>query len=216
MSPSRAQTPTDAIIPQSRFGVARGNESDEVLMVRVAEGDVDAYETLYERYKNRVLTFVYRYVGDREWAEDLTQEVFLKIYRAPRAFDPRNRFMTWLFTVARNVSIDHLRRKKPIANMSSVTEADEAPPELSSIIEGGPVDSALLNELETKLNEVLLTLSPKLREVFILCAMQGLSYEEVASIVGCPAKTVSSRLARARERFMRRFDPYLSGKRPVT
>ena len=190
------------------------DESDEVLMVRVAEGDIDAYEQLYHRYKNRILTFVHRYVGDREWAEDLTQETFLKLYRNPRAFDPRNRFVTWLFTVARNLSIDFLRRKKPVTALTGGDGEDETfALELADKESDGPADTALIHELEENIQDTLMDLSDKLREVFILCAIQGLSYEEVAVIVGCPAKTVSSRLSRARKRFLRSFKPYLAGKK---
>lgn len=184
--------------------------SDEVLMVRVSEGDLAAYEALYNRYKTRILTFVHRLVGDREWAEDLTQEVFLKVYRSPRSFDPRNRFMTWLFAVARNLAIDFLRRKRPSASLASGDRDDEPAIEVEADGAEGPVDSTLMNELEERMQVVLMTLSDKLREVFVLCAMQGLSYEEVAQIVKCPAKTVSSRLSRARERFAESFEQYFS------
>lgn len=190
------------------------DESDEVLMVRTAGGDTRAYETLYHRYKNRILTFIFRYVGDRDWAEDLTQETFLKLYRAPKAFDPRNRFLTWLFAVARNLTIDFLRRKRPTAALVAKDDDQEYTIEPEDRAHERPVAMTLLSEMDGRLQEVLQELSPKLREVFILCAIQGLSYEEVAGIVGCPAKTVSSRLSRARERFMKSFEPYLNGKRP--
>ncbi|MEZ6197363.1 MAG: sigma-70 family RNA polymerase sigma factor [Planctomycetota bacterium] len=190
-----------------------GRESDEVLMVRVAEGDTAAYEALYHRYKNRLLTFVARYVGDRDAAEDLVQEVFLKLYRAPAAFDPRNRFMTWVFTVARNLAIDHLRRKKPATTLAQTTDEGEVRIEPEDRDTPAPADAVLFEEMEGRLSHVLMSLSDKLREVFVLCAMQGLSYEEVAQIVGCPAKTVSSRLARARRRFLEELEPYLEGKR---
>lgn len=188
------------------------SESDEVLMVRVTEGDTSAYETLYHRYKNRLLTFIHRYVGDREIAEDLVQEVFLKVYRSPGSFDPRNRFLTWLFTVARNISIDQLRRKKPATTLSHENEEGEFRYEPAEHPAAGPATTALFHEMEGHLQDVLGGLSDKLREVFILCAIQGLSYEEVAQIVGCPAKTVSSRLARARKRFVEAMSPYLDGK----
>lgn len=190
------------------------DESDEVLMVRLAEGDLGAYETLYARYKNRILTFVYRYAGDRDWAEDLTQEVFLKLYRSPRSFDPRNRFVTWLFAVARNLTIDFLRRRKPVVPLVVEGEDGEFMVPHESAEGDSPMDMLLLKEMEENLQRVLLTLSDKLREVFILCAIQGLSYEEVARIVGCPPKTVSSRLSRARERFMHHIDGYLQGRNP--
>lgn len=188
-------------------------ESDEVLMVRVAEGDVESYEVLYHRYKNRILTFIHRYVGDRDWAEDLTHETFLKLYKNPQAFDPRNRFVTWLFTVARNLSIDFLRRRKPTTALTISDGEDQTfTLELPDSVNEDPQDAALIKELEENIQGTLMTLSDKLREVFILCAIQGLSYEEVANIVGCPAKTVSSRLSRARKRFLKSFNPYLSGK----
>ncbi len=199
-----------------RETAAAQEASDEVLMVRVAEGDSAAYETLYQRYKSRILTFVMRYVGDREWAEDLCQEVFLRLYRNPRAFDPRNRFSTWLFTVARNLSIDFLRRKRPAVSLDSGADEDMPRVEPSGPEADRPLDRTLLRELEGNIQHTLNGLSDKLREVFILCALQGLSYEDVAQIVGCPAKTVSSRLARARERFAQSFDSYLAGKgRPM-
>ena len=188
-------------------------ESDEVLMVRVCEGDVAAYEAIYSRYKNRILTFVHRYLGDRDWAEDLTQEVFLKVYRNPQAFDPRSRFLTWLFTVARNLTIDFMRRKKPSASLTAYKDGGEVTLEPVMDGEEGPVQLALVKEMEENLQEMLGSLSDKLREVFILCAMHGMSYEEVAQVVGCPAKTVSSRLSRARERFMKGFNSYLSGRK---
>ncbi|MFT7616642.1 MAG: RNA polymerase sigma-70 factor (ECF subfamily) [Planctomycetota bacterium] len=189
-------------------------ESDEVLMVRVAEGDVESYEKLYHRYKNRILTFIHRYVGDRDWAEDLTHETFLKLYKNPQAFDPRNRFVTWLFTVARNLSIDFLRRRRPTSGLT-VSDGDDQTftLELPDSTHQSPQDAALIKELEENIQGTLNSLSDKLREVFILCAIQGLSYEEVANIVGCPAKTVSSRLSRARKRFLKSFHPYLSGKK---
>lgn len=193
---------------------ARSEESDEVLMVRIAEGDIAAYEMLYDRYKNRILTFVVRFVGSREWAEDITQEVFLKVYKSPHSFDPRSRFITWLYAVARNLSIDNLRKRRPVMGLSLTThDGDEftiEPPSNPSI---RPDKIALMHEMEATVSRLLQDLSPKLREVFILCAMQDLSYEEAALIVDCPPKTVSSRLSRARSRFTKEFSWYLDGRR---
>ena len=192
----------------------RSEESDEVLMVRIAEGDVPAYEILYARYKNRILTFVTRFVGSREWAEDITQEVFLKVYRSPQLFDPRSRFLTWLYAVARNLSIDNLRKRRPVMGLSLMgSEGDEFSIEPSTEVSTRPDKIALMKEMEDTVSQMLQDLSPKLREVFILCAMQDLSYEEAALIVGCPSKTVSSRLSRARSRFAKEFSWYLEGRR---
>jgi RNA polymerase sigma-70 factor (ECF subfamily) len=188
-----------------------GIESDEALMVRLMDGDLGAFDALYQRHASRIRGFIQRFVGDRDWSDDLTQEVFLKVYRNPRAFDPRGRFLTWIYAVARNACIDFLRLKK----LPSVPLGGGARDESDGVIEpatapyAGPDSLALQNELEGRVREVVGTLSVKLREVFVLCAIQGLSYEDAAEIIGCPVKTVSSRLSRARDRFLDRFRRFL-------
>lgn len=187
-----------------------GETSDEALMVRVMEGDAGAFDELYRRYEGRIRTFAHRYIGDREWAEDLTHEIFLKLYRNPRAFDPRKRFLTWIFAVTRNACIDFLRlRRLPQVPLGPAAEDGSRTSQVEAPAGGSPVEAAQGRELQERMKQVLATLSGKLREVFILCAVQGLSYEEAAEVVGCPVKTVSSRLSRARERFFQGFSRYL-------
>jgi RNA polymerase sigma-70 factor (ECF subfamily) len=199
-------TRNEATVDQS---LAAFQESDEMLMVRLMEGERDAFDRLYERYDGRIRSFVYRFVGDREIAEDLTQEVFLKLYRNPTAFDPRGRFMTWIFAVARNACIDWLRLKRlPVVPVAGGGE-DEAVMEPPAPLWQAPDEATLHKELELHMQDVLRTLSTKLREVFVLCAVQGLSYEEAAAIIGCPVKTVSSRLSRARDQFFQSFRKFL-------
>jgi RNA polymerase sigma-70 factor (ECF subfamily) len=188
-----------------------GVESDEALMLRLMDGDLEGFEALYQRHAPRIRGFIHRFVGDRDWADDLTQEVFLKVYRNPKAFDPRGRFLTWIYAVARNACIDFLRLKK----LPSVPFGGGARDDAEGIVEpatathAGPDSLALQNELEGRVREVVSTLSTKLRDVFVLCAIQGLSYEDAAEIIGCPVKTVSSRLSRARDRFLDRFRRFL-------
>ena len=186
-------------------------ESDETLMVRLMDGSVAAFEQLYERHAGRIHVFIQRFVGNRDSADDLTQEVFLKVYRNPRAFDPRGRFLTWIYAVARNACIDFLRLKRipsvPIGG--SGKDQGDMVAEPAAIEHHGPEAEALRSEFESRVHEVLSTLSVKLREVFVLCAIQGLSYEDAAEIIGCPVKTVSSRLSRARDRFLERFKKFL-------
>jgi len=189
--------------------IASAQETDEMTMVRLMDGDRDAFNVLFERYAGRIRSFAFRFVGDREVAEDLTQNVFLKLYRNPRAFDPRGRFTTWIFAVARNACIDWLRLKKlPVVPVGSSGD-DEPAFDPVAPISYAPDETALHEELQTRMQEVLGRLSDKLREVFVLCAVQGLSYEDAASVIGCPVKTVSSRLSRARDQFFRAFGKYL-------
>jgi len=185
-------------------------ESDEMVMVRLMEGDEEAFDCVFERFGGRIRAFAFRFVGDREAAEDLTQEVFLKLYRNPRAFDPRGRFVTWIFAVARNACIDYLRLKRlPVVAVGAM--GDEGEPAFEPTIPAAyaPDETALHNELQSRMQDALGRLSTKLREVFVLCAVQGLSYEDAAQVVGCPVKTVSSRLSRARDQFFQIFKRYL-------
>jgi RNA polymerase sigma-70 factor (ECF subfamily) len=184
--------------------------SDEALMVRVMEGDRDAFSQIYERHAGRIRGFVSRYVGTGDVADDLTQEIFLKVYRRPAAFDPRSRFLTWLYAVARNASIDHLRlRRLPTVPIGTARGEDDAPQVEPADDHQGPDEVLLNRELKAHLLAILDELSPKLKEVFLLCAVEGLSYEEAAQILNCPMKTVSSRLSRARSQVFVAYNRFL-------
>lgn len=186
-------------------GPASEGASDEELMVQVTNGRREACDELYERHSGRLRAFVHRFVGRRDVAEDLVQDIFLKIYRNPAAFDPRGRFITWVLAVARNACIDWLRIKRlPTVPLAPRDDSDDRGPDPAAI---GPIpsDRAVLDELEGRLEGIIRSLSPKLREVFLLCALQGLSYEDAAAIIGCPVKTVSSRLSRARDQVFEAF-----------
>jgi RNA polymerase sigma-70 factor (ECF subfamily) len=190
-------------------------ESDEALMVRLMEGSGEAFDSLYARHSGRIHAFIDRFTGDAEAADDLTQEVFLKVYRNPRLFDPRGRFLTWIYAVARNACIDFLRLKKlPTVPISGGGGDDDPGCDPPSVAHEGPEARALDAEMQEQVDALSAKLSRKLREVFVLCAVQGLSYEDAAEIIGCPVKTVSSRLSRARERFLKEFRRYLDGDRP--
>ncbi len=212
--PLRTRSMFTRTTPSLDTTLASFQESDETLMVRVMDGDREAFDRIYERYDGRIRSFVLRFVGDRDAAEDLTHDVFLKVYRNPRAFDPRGRFITWIFAVARNACIDYLRLKRlPIVPIGGEDEPDRvAEPAAPGMT--APDEIVLQRELEEHMQEVLGTLSAKLREVFVLCAIQGLSYEEAADVIGCPVKTVSSRLSRARDQFFDTFRRFLGDASP--
>lgn len=187
-------------------------ETDEVLMIRLMDGDLAAFNALYERHAARLRLFIARFVGDRDAADDLLQEVFLKVYRQPKSFDPRGRFLTWVYAVTRNASIDWLRRKRiALVPIGPADEDDDFGTSVDPPVPSfeRPEIKVLAGELAERVAAVTDTLSPKLREVFVLCALQGLSYEEAAEVIGCPVKTVSSRLSRARDRFFETFRDYL-------
>lgn len=176
--------------------------SDADRMLAVRRGDLGAFEQLMDEYKDPLFAYLVRMVGDRAWAEDLCQETFLRIYRNREEYAERMQFRAWMYRIARNIALDFLRREKLrvgiLARGWASTRAPAGPPEI--------LDA---RELEAAIGRAILELPVKFRNVFVLCALEGLSYEEVGEIEGCPAKTVSSRLARARERFARHLSAHV-------
>lgn len=160
-----------------------------------ADGDLDAFGVLVERYQDPVWRFLCALVKDRALAEDLTQETFLRAYDRLDSFEHRSRFSTWLFTVARNLGIDALRRRE----RGSLLPARIGP-------DRPPSDPHLGTEVAT----ALATLSDKLRETLLLVEVMGFSCHEAGEILGIPDGTVKSRLHLARARLVAWFEADLA------
>jgi len=187
--------------------------SDEVLFEQFLDGSRAAFESLVNRYKNRLGNFIYRYTSDRDEAEDLAQETFVRVYQKSLSFNRGTKFRPWLYTIARNVAIDAIRRRKRERKFreTRIRAAQYATYRSggSSNTYGDPVAAANQKELEKIIQENLMTLSDKYRTVLILCDIQGHSYEEAAEIMKTPIKTVSTRLHRARKKFAQKIKPYI-------
>jgi len=188
-------------------------QSDEELMIRVREdNDTKAFEVLVQRHKKSLLNFVCRFMGDRELAEDISQEVFLRLWTSAGTYLPIAKFSTFLYTIAKNLCLNALARSKSLPKMQSLSEiipgkdadkdsqsqADPADPD------GSPETKLINIEIESKIKEAVCKLSPEHRLVFILTEYHGLSYQDVASIVQCPVGTVASR-KNAAVRSLRRY-----------
>jgi RNA polymerase sigma-70 factor (ECF subfamily) len=166
------------------------NFADEKLIDNYLKGDEKSLEILIQRYLKPIYSFVYRYVGDEE-AEDLTQEVFLKMWRNLKNFKREKNFKTWLFTIARNTCFDFLRKKKKLStldlkNCFYLTDSNALPDEI--------FDGKILKE---KIGEALEKLSFKARKVLNLYYNEGLTFREIAEISGEPINTIKSRYQRA-------------------
>jgi RNA polymerase sigma-70 factor (ECF subfamily) len=159
-------------------------ESDERLMVRIQQGEVQAFETLFERYRPRLFGFLFRRCGDAATAEDLFQESWLRVVRARDRFDPGRRFSTWLFQIANNLCRDRARRR--------AVEAKEREAMRAQSDQDGP--GAPPHALRRALEQRLATLPDRLREVLVLRYYHDLSEREIAAIAGVPQGTVKSRL----------------------
>ncbi len=178
----------------------RADIPDEELLSRVVGGDVEAFDEIVYRYKDRLFNFVYRFVGDRETAEDIVQETFLRVFRKRREYRALANFSTWIFTIAGNLAKSELRRRKRWRFLYIDRGGeDERKMELpdNSWRPDNVTQSALAEEM---IQQAIDSLPPKYREVVILRDVQNMSYQEIAEIVGCPVGTVKSRVNRGRLR----------------
>jgi RNA polymerase sigma-70 factor (ECF subfamily) len=189
--------------------------ADTALIQRAKANDRAAFNEIVLRYKDKVYNYIYRMVRNATDAEDLTQETFVRAYLSLHSFQSRASLNTWLFRIATNLCIDHSRRAKRTQGLVTSLSPDNEEEEegLQRDIPDATFDPQrlLLNkELGEKLEKALQELPEKLRMVVLLYDVEGLSYEEIAAIAGCPLGTVKSRLFNARAVLRRKLEPYLN------
>jgi RNA polymerase sigma-70 factor (ECF subfamily) len=178
--------------------------SDESgLIRRCRQGDETAWRELVERHTRRVFGMAYRFVGRVDEAEDLTQDIFVKVYQNLERFrEQEGAFTTWLTTVARNHAIDHYRRRRE----EHARRAEEpALLEQAVATEDGPLRLLERQDRAQEVHRGLRSLPAELREPVILCDLQGLPYEEIAALLKVPLGTVKSRINRGRLELARRL-----------
>ena len=176
-------------------------ESDEAVVARVLSGDDDLFGLLVRRYQTRVHAHVAKMIGHREDALDLTQEIFLKVYQALSRFNPEYKFSTWLFRIAGNAAIDHLRKKRPKVVPLEVPDHEgqgrPSSPEYSTP-DLDPYGMLRNVERGKAISEAIAELPLEFRELIALRHFAGLSYEEIAEVKEMPLGTVKNKLFRAR------------------
>jgi len=192
--------------------------TDEELMVGYREGSRDAFEELFSRHHRRVIQFCYRMTGDRATAEEAAQEVFLRIARAASTYRPTAKFTTWMFTIARRTTLNFLRDEKGTGVKVPLREGTAREEVPGAVEVEGPADLdperiAWSAQLGERFLEALRSLPEGHRTAFVLNRGDGLSYGEVASVLGITPQAVKSRIFRAREMLLRELSGVLSGKR---
>src|SRR6478735_9104334 len=188
------------------------NESDLSLVRRAQEQDSSAYDELIRRYQQRIYATVYHMTSNHEDANDLTQETFIKGYRALKGFKGDSSFYTWVYRIAVNKTINFLKTRKNKTQMSlnDVDYQAEHDPDLVALVsDKTPRRDLNLAELQEKLNVAMQKLSEVQRLVVTLHDIQGLSHEEISKIMGCNIGTVRSRLFYARQQLQALLSDYL-------
>ncbi len=174
---------------------------DQLLVERVQRGEKRAFDLLVLKYQHKVISLVRRFVNDHAEAEDVAQEAFIRAYRALANFRGDSAFYTWLYRIAVNSAKNYLVAKK---RRPPATDLDAEDAELLLQGEGlteqaTPENELLRDEVQQRLSSALEDLSEDLRTAITLRELEGMSYEEIAEIMGCPIGTVRSRIFRARE-----------------
>ncbi len=190
-----------------------GGLSDSMVVRRFLEGESRAFGELVDRYDKRLLNFVYRTIGDRERAQDLVQETFVRVYRHLHRFDQTKKFSTWIYTIAGNLAKNELRNRSrnPLVLFQTIKknwEADHRPLEWEDT-KLRPDDLFRKRHLREMVEKAVDELPEHHRIVFVLRELEGKTYEEIAEITGCNLGTVKSRLNRARNNFARIIAPLL-------
>ena len=174
-------------------------EVDLSLVRRAKKGDYRAFDLLVLKYQSRLISIAFKYVKERQLAEDITQEAFIKAYKSIDSFREESSFYTWVYRITVNTAKNYLvslKRKKDFL-MSDLSEDDSFYPEKLDI--ESPQDILKANELRDLIFEALSTLGEETRTALSLREFDGLSYEQIAGIVNCPVGTVRSRIFRGRE-----------------
>src|SRR6187399_3624912 len=179
--PDSSPAPTDAI---------------DALIQRCLAGDQQAWEEIVRQHRRKVFNIAYKFTGKHDEAEDLTQDIFLKIFRALHTFDRRANFQTWLISISRNLCIDHYRSvRKERETMARDVDASELTPVSR---ERGPHGQLEQLDLKHLIRLALAELPPTLRQAVVLRDLQEFSYQEIADQLGLPEGTVKSRINRGR------------------
>ena len=191
-------------------------ENDSYLVEKALDGEIVAFEKLVTRYQNKILGYVARMTnGDRDEAEDITQEAFIKAYRSLDSFRGQASFSTWLYKIATNLCIDRARTRKRRPQQAysldePYDEDDKGGRELPDL-RYEPSKGVERDEMRQMVRETVAEMPEKMRSVLVMCDLQGMAYEDIARVLDVPLGTVKSRLFHARADLARRLRPYMTG-----
>ena len=189
------------------------SDPDAALMLRVKRGDDAAFAELVEKFKQPVMNLVFRIIRDATEAEDIAQNVFVQVHKSAPRYTPTAKFSTWLFTIARNLCLNEIRRRSRHPADSLEGTHQESEDALSRQFEDQktqmPAEAMLQTELEQKIEQALADLPEAQRTAILLCRRDDLSYEDIAEIIGTSLSATKSLIHRGRETLKQKLKPYL-------
>jgi RNA polymerase sigma-70 factor (ECF subfamily) len=194
-------------------GMIMSSENEEIQLIEEAKkGDLAAFEKLILSYEKMIYNYCLRMTNSREDAEDLTQEVFIRLYKSLKRFRGRSKFSTYVYRIAHNICIDHYRKSKVGIIFLSQPKNSEDDREMDlPAAEPSPEETALQKEQQELLLQCIAQLKPNYRTIIVLREIQERSYEEIAEILNMPLGTVKSHLSRARTALREAVRPLLKG-----
>jgi RNA polymerase sigma-70 factor (ECF subfamily) len=185
------------------------NELEAKIMAEVAKGNLSAFREIVENYQKPLMNFVFKFVGDKTMSEDISQEVFLRVFKAAKNYKPKAKFKTWLFKIAVNYCLNEIRTNKNSPQFSDLFELNEAgflavAPDIYS-----PEKELENRELGDILRQTIANLPEKQRIALLLQRYHDFSYDEISRIMGCSVSAVESLIQRARHNLKKALSPYL-------
>ena len=188
-------------------------DPDAALMLRVKQGDTCAFAELVDKYKQPVMNLACRMLRDPTEAEDLAQVVFVQVYKSAERYKVASKFSTWLFTIARNLCLNEIRRRSrhPAESLEGrhADQEDQPLPQFEDKATALPTERLLHGELDQKIDEALAALPENQRLAIALCRQEELSYEDIARVLGCSLSATKSLIHRGRETLKQKLKPYL-------
>ena len=187
--------------------------ADEDLMTLYQGGEVRAFEVLLTRHRRPVFNFILRFVGDKETAEDLLQEAFMRVIKGAEAYRRQAKFTTWLYTIARNLCVDQSRRRKhrKHASLDAPLDSSDESSTLLEVLPGNEMGSdrkTVNKELHAHMQRAIAALGEEQREVFLMREFLDMPFKQIADVVGVPENTVKSRMRYALEKLRLELDDY--------
>jgi len=188
------------------------SDPDVILMLKFKQGDKLAFEQLLDKYQKRVINIIYRLIQNRTEADDLAQEVFLRVYSHAKTYEPKAKFSTWIYKITRNVCLNELRkRKRKFVSLDETisTQEGQLKREIVSTDISSPYEDTSTHELQKLVREAIESLPVNQRMAVILRRYEQLPYEDIAKSIGCSVSAVKSLLNRAKESLKEKLTPYI-------